>query len=116
MESGVREAYSADFTRTARAKGLSEWGVTRHALRAGLLPVVTVIALNTGFLLGGTVVTENLFVRPGLGRLLLESTLRQDYPVVQGIVVLAAVVYTLLNTTADLFYRLLDPRLRGASA
>lgn len=108
----VRDVMGFDFVRTARAKGLSEHRVLlRHILRASLLPAVTVIALQAGFLLGGVVITESLFVRPGIGRVLLNATLRQDYPVVQGIVVLSAVVYTVLNTAADLLYRLIDPRV-----
>ncbi len=109
---GVQETLALDFVRTARAKGLPEGRVLiRHVLRAGLLPAVTVIALQAGFLLGGVVITESLFIRPGIGRVLLNATLRQDYPVVQGIVVLSAVVYILLNTAADFSYRLLDPRV-----
>ncbi len=112
VRSGVQETLTLDFVRTARAKGLPERGVLiRHVLRAGLLPAVTVIALQAGFLLGGVVITESLFIRPGIGRVLLNATLRQDYPVVQGIVVLSAVVYIVLNTAADFSYRLLDPRV-----
>lgn len=111
VRADVRDTLSLDFVRTARAKGLSETRViVHHVLRAGLLPVITVIALQAGFLLGGVVITESLFVRPGIGRVLLNATLRQDYPVVQGIVVLGALVYTLLNSAADLCYHLLDPR------
>ncbi len=112
VRANVRETLAFDFVRTARAKGLSEARViARHVLRASLLPAVTVIALQAGFLLGGVVITESLFIRPGIGRVLLNATLKQDYPVVQGIVVLGAVVYTLLNATADVAYRLLDPRV-----
>ena len=112
VRAGVQETLALDFVRTARAKGLPERRILiRHVLRAGLLPAVTVIALQAGFLLGGVVITESLFIRPGIGRVLLNATLRQDYPVVQGIVVLSAVVYILLNTAADFSYRLLDPRV-----
>jgi ABC-type dipeptide/oligopeptide/nickel transport system permease component len=108
----LREVRSAEFVRAAHAKGLPARSIAlRHILRVGLIPVVTVIALQAGFLLGGTVITESLFVRPGIGRLLLEATLQQDYPVVQGIVILAALGYALINTSADLLYRLLDPRV-----
>ncbi len=108
----VADTLSLDFVRTARAKGLRESSVILlHVLRAALLPAVTVIALQAGFLLGGVVITESLFVRPGIGRLLLNATLRQDYPVVQGIVILSAFVYTLLNAAADFTYHLLDPRV-----
>lgn len=112
IQTSIKGVSSADFVRTAYAKGLPQHLVVRrHILRAALLPTITVIMIQMGFLLGGAVITESLFVRPGIGRLLLDRTLKQDYPVVQGIVVLAAVVYTLLNNLADLLYRLIDPRL-----
>ncbi len=115
--SGIRETLAADFIRTARAKGLPERLVLRrHVLRAALLPVVTVIALQTGFLMGGAVITESLFVRPGLGRLLLDSALQQDYPVVQGITLLLAAIYALLNGLADAAYTWLDPRAAHPAA
>jgi peptide/nickel transport system permease protein len=112
VRASVSETLGQDFVRTARAKGLSEMQVSlNHVIRAGLLPVITAIALQAGFLLGGVVITESLFVRPGIGRILLNATLRQDYPVVQGIVVFGAIVYILVNFAADLLYRLLDPRV-----
>ncbi len=112
VRTNINEVSSADFVRTAYAKGLPQHLIIRHhILRAALLPTITIIMIQLGYLLGGTVITESLFVRPGIGRLLLDRTLRQDYPVVQGIVVLAAVIYTLLNNLADLLYRLVDPRL-----
>jgi ABC-type dipeptide/oligopeptide/nickel transport system permease component len=112
VRANVRDTFAQDFVRTARAKGLPEIIVIgRHVLRAALLPAVTVIALQAGFLLGGVVITESLFTRPGIGRVLLNAVLRQDYPVVQGIVLLSAAVYTLLNAAADLCYRLIDPRV-----
>ncbi|RMG69714.1 MAG: ABC transporter permease [Chloroflexi bacterium] len=108
----IRQVKQATFVWVARSKGLPEyWVQSKHILRVALIPLVTVAALQTGFLLGGTVITEQIFVRPGIGRLLLDSTINQDYPVVQGIVVLSAVFYVLLNTVADLLHRLLDPRL-----
>lgn len=112
VRAGVRETLALDFVRTARAKGLRESRViVRHVLRASLLPAVTVIALQAGFLLGGVVITESLFVRPGIGRVLLNATLRQDYPVVQGIVLFGAAVYVVINAAADALYHLLDPRV-----
>lgn len=109
---GIRTLYGADFVRTARAKGVSEIAIIAwHILPAAVPPLIAVIALQAGFLLGGTVITESMFVRPGIGRLLLDSTLRQDYPVVQGIVLLAALSYTLLNAAADFAQGLADPRL-----
>jgi peptide/nickel transport system permease protein len=114
LQRQVSEILHADFVQTARAKGLRERAVIgRHILRLALLPVVSVIALQAGYLLTGTVITESLFARPGIGRLLVERTLAQDYPVVQGIVVLAAVIYTVVNRLADGVQRLLDPRLRS---
>jgi peptide/nickel transport system permease protein len=112
VKANIHEVASADFVRTARAKGLPEYHIIRqHILRVGLLPTISVITLQLGFLLGGTVITESLFVRPGIGSLLWEGTRQQDYPVVQGVVVLAAVVYTVLNALADLLYRYADPRI-----
>lgn len=113
VRAGVRDTLQQDFVRTARAKGLRELQVLlRHVLRASLLPVFTVIALQAGFLLGGVVITESLFVRPGIGRVLLNAVLRQDYPLVQGIVVLGAMIYILVNTLADVLYRIFDPRVQ----
>ena len=112
VQASVRDTMSAEFVQVARAKGLPERAVVwRHVLRASLLPVVTVIALQAGFLLSGTVITESLFVRPGIGRVLLDAILRQDYPVVQGVAIFTAFVYTAANTLADGLYRLLDPRV-----
>lgn len=111
-QSNLQDLRTAPYVQVARGKGLRERTVIwRYMLRVGLLPIVTVIALQLGFLMSGTVITESLFVRPGIGRLLLNSTIRQDYPVVQGIVLCAAIAYTMLNTFADLLYWLLDPRL-----
>lgn len=117
VEAGVRAVSQESFLLLARAKGLRRWQVlTRHALRVGLLPTLDLIALQFGFLLGGTVVTEIVFARQGLGRLLLFAVLDQDLPVVQGIVVLAAAVYGVLNLAADIAKAWLDPRLRDEVA
>jgi ABC-type dipeptide/oligopeptide/nickel transport system permease component len=116
VEASIRETLKADFARTARAKGLRERGVViRHVLRASLLPALTAIATQAGFLLGGVVITETMFNRPGIGRVLLDATLRQNYPVVQGVVVWSAVVYALVNGLADVLYQLFDPRVRSYS-
>jgi ABC-type dipeptide/oligopeptide/nickel transport system permease component len=110
--SSIAQYRDADFIRTARSKGLRERRViTRHMLRASLPPVVTLVALQTGFLLGGTVITEMLFVRRGIGQVLLTAVNDRDFPVVQGMVVLSAVIYSLANAIADLLAALLDPRL-----
>lgn len=113
VEAGVGEALRQPFMRLARAKGLTRVQATiSHALRVGLLPTLDIVALQFGFLLGGAVVTEAVFARQGLGRLLLFAVLDKDLPVVQGIVVLAAAVYTVLNAFSDIAKAALDPRIR----
>lgn len=112
MQSSAREVLHAGFVRTARAKGLPETRVMgRHVFRAALPPVVGIIALQTGFLFSGTVITETLFVRPGIGRLLLDAVIQQDYPIVLGCVILSAVVYVVINLLSELALRLIDPRV-----
>ncbi len=111
----LRATLEADFIRTAFAKGLrARYIFLVHALREGFPPILSMIALQTGFLLGGTVITEMLFVRQGVGQLLHHAVLDQDYPVVLGVVVLAAVVYSLTSAAADVLHSLLDPRIRPA--
>lgn len=113
VDTGVSEALSQPFIRAARAKGLSPaQALHRHAVRVGLLPTLDIIALQFGFLLGGAVVTETIFARQGLGRVMLTAVLNKDLPVVQGIVILAALSYSLLNLLADLSHAWLDPRIR----
>jgi ABC-type dipeptide/oligopeptide/nickel transport system permease component len=107
----LREAAEQDFVRTARAKGLPDLDVLDHILRVGLLPVVVVVALQFGFLLGGTVITEMIFVRRGLGQVMLTAISERDYPVIQGLVALSALVYSLINALADVLYRRIDPRV-----
>lgn len=108
----VNATLNADFILTARMKGLTERLIMwRHVLRVSLLPAVNVVALQAGFLLSGVVITETLFLRPGVGRVLLDAVLRQDYPVVQGIALWIALVYLGVNTAADLIARQLDPRV-----
>lgn len=102
-----------DFIRTARAKGLAERKViSRHALRNALLPVVTLVGLQLGLLLSGAVLTETIFALPGLGRLAITSVLARDYPMVQGVVIIAAVIFVAANLFVDLLYAYLDPRIR----
>lgn len=116
VQTAVHETLHADFVRFARGKGLRERIILRrHVLRVGLLPLITVVALQAGFLLSGTVITESIFARPGIGRIALNATLQRDYPVVQGVVALAAAVYAGLNLLADVLYRLADPRLIDVS-
>jgi ABC-type dipeptide/oligopeptide/nickel transport system permease component len=107
----LREVAEQDFVRTARAKGLPDLDVLDHILRVGLLPVVAVVALQFGFLLGGTVITEMIFVRRGLGQVMLTAISERDYPVIQGLVALSALVYSLINALADVLYRRIDPRV-----
>jgi peptide/nickel transport system permease protein len=107
------EVLSADYVRTARAKGLAQRAVVlRHALRNGLIPVVTILGLQMGALMGGAVVTEQIFVLPGFGRLIVEAVFTRDYPVVQGVVLLTASSYVLINLMVDVSYTVLNPRIR----
>jgi peptide/nickel transport system permease protein len=107
------EVLSADYVRTARAKGLAQRVVVvRHALRNGLIPVVTILGLQMGALMGGAVVTEQIFVLPGFGRLIVEAVFTRDYPVVQGVVLLTASSYVLINLLVDVSYTVLNPRIR----
>lgn len=107
------EVLSEDFVRTARAKGLPEGVVVlRHALKAALLPVVTVVGLQFGSLLAGTVITETVFGWDGVGRLLVESIEKRDYPVTQACVLVIALTYVLVNLATDLAYSRLDPHVR----
>ncbi|NLG08565.1 MAG: ABC transporter permease [Deinococcales bacterium] len=107
------ETLRADYVRTARAKGVPDHGVTlRHALRNALLPVVTVVGLEFGGLLGGAVLTETVFAWPGVGRLLVDAITSRDLPLVQGAVLFIAVVFILVNLLVDLSYALLNPRVR----
>ena len=107
------EALQQDYVRTARAKGLSQGVVTWvHAFRNALVPVVTVIGITTAILIGGAVVTEIVFNIPGLGRLIVSAIMRRDYPVVQGVVLVTAAAYVLINLTVDLLYAFIDPRIR----
>lgn len=107
------EVLNDDFIRTARAKGLSERTVIfRHALRAALLPIVTIVGLQMGSLLAGTVITETIFSWDGIGRLLVESIEKRDYPVTQACVLAVALSYVVINLLTDVVYRLVDPRMR----
>ncbi len=109
----VLETLNEDYIRTARAKGLSERLVIwRHALRNSLLPVITLLGLQLGVLLGGAVITEVVFSWPGLGSLTIEAIQRRDYPVVQACVLLISLAYVVVNTFTDLVYGWLDPRVR----
>ena len=107
------EVLSADYIRTAYSKGLRQRAVVlRHAIRNGLIPVVTILGLQMGALMSGAVVTEQIFVVPGFGRLIVEAVFTRDYPLVQGVVLITASAYVLINLLVDLSYSLLNPRIR----
>ncbi|HXW27143.1 MAG TPA: ABC transporter permease [Xanthobacteraceae bacterium] len=107
------EVLAQDYIRTARAKGIGQSGILFvHALKNASVPIVTVIGIGIALLIGGAVVTESVFVIPGLGRLTIDAILRRDYPVIQGVVVLFSFVYVLVNLMIDLAYTVLDPRIR----
>ena len=107
------EVMSANYIRTAYSKGLAEPRVVlRHALRNGLIPIVTILGLQMGALMGGAVVTEQIFVVPGFGRLIVEAVFTRDYPLVQGVVMITASSYVLINLLVDVSYSVLNPRIR----
>ncbi len=107
------EVLAQDYIRTARAKGIGQPGILFiHALKNASVPIVTVIGIGIALLIGGAVVTESVFVIPGLGRLTIDAILRRDYPVIQGVVVLFSFLYVLVNLMVDLVYTVLDPRIR----
>ena len=111
--SAMLDVLGADYIRTAHAKGLSAASVVhRHALRNGLIVVVTILGVQVGYLLGGAVIVEEVFAVPGVGRLLLHAITQRDYALVQGAVLVVAVLFVTVNTVVDLAYGLLDPRIR----
>jgi peptide/nickel transport system permease protein len=111
--SSMLDVLGREYVRTARAKGLRAGRVNfHHALRNALIPVVTVAGVQLGYIIGGIVVVEDVFTLPGVGRLLLDAIFQRDYPVVQGVILLLAAAFMLLNLTVDLLYAVLDPRLR----
>jgi len=114
--SAMLETLSADYVRTARAKSIAEsLVVLKHALRNALIPVVTLGAIEFGRLLSGAVLTEQIFAIPGFGKLLVDSVFNRDYAVVQGVVLVSAALYVLLNLAADVLYFLVNPRLRSSA-
>ena len=109
----LREAMAQDYVRTARAKGISERRIVlRHGLRAALTPVVTLAALDLGFLLGGTILVETVFNIPGVGRYAVDSIQNGDLPAIQGVVLFGAILIVLAILAADVLYAILDPRVR----
>lgn len=113
VRSSVIEELGQDYVKTARAKGLVERIVIyKHVLKNGLIPVVTIVGLQFGVLLGGAIITEQIFNWPGLGTLTIEAIRARDYPLVQGCILAIALTYVFVNTATDLVYRLLDPRIK----
>ncbi len=113
LRSALLEALAEDYVRTARAKGLRPRRIVlRHALRNAALPVITVLGLQLGALLGGAVITEVVFSWPGIGQLTVEAIQRRDYPVLQACVLVISLAYVVVNTLTDLLYAWLDPRIR----
>ncbi len=111
--SGMLEVLGSDYIRTARAKGLSERKVVvKHALRNALIPIITILGLQTGLLLGGAVLTEHIFAWPGVGRLAFDAISNRDMPVVNGCILLFAVVFVVVNTIVDVLYAAANPRIR----
>jgi peptide/nickel transport system permease protein len=107
------ETLAQDYTTTARSKGLKENAVIiKHALKNALIPIVTVVGLQFGLLLGGAVLTETVFAWPGIGRLIVDSILGRDYPMIQGTILIFGLLYILVNLGVDLAYAVIDPRIR----
>ena len=112
--SAMLQALNSDYVRTARAKGLLERSVIlKHAMRNALIPVITIGALDLGTLLSGAVLTEQIFTIPGFGKLIIDAVFNRDYAVVQGVVLITATTYIMLNLLADVLYVLVNPRLRA---
>ena len=117
VRSSLLEVLGNGYIGTARAKGLSEWGVTlKHALGNALIPVTTIIGVQLGNLLAGTIIVETVFSRRGMGRLAVTAVLDKDYPLIQGVVLVSALGYVLTNLLVDLSYSALDPRIRHREA
>jgi ABC-type dipeptide/oligopeptide/nickel transport system permease component len=115
VRTSVIEELSSDYVRTARAKGLSESAVLfRHAFRNALIPILTILGLQFGTLLAGTIVTETIFSWPGIGRLSVQAIEARDYPLLQGCILLIAVSYVVVNLVTDIVYAFVDPRVRLA--
>jgi peptide/nickel transport system permease protein/oligopeptide transport system permease protein len=107
------EALSQDYTTTARSKGLEERVViVKHALKNALIPIITAVGLQFGLLLGGAVLTETVFAWPGIGRLIVDSILARDYPVIQGTILIFALLFIMVNLFVDMIYAFIDPRIR----
>jgi peptide/nickel transport system permease protein len=117
VRSSLLDVLRNNYISTARAKGLSEWGVTlKHALGNALIPVTTIIGVQLGNLLAGTIIVETVFSRRGMGRLAVTAVLDKDYPLIQGVALVSALGYVLVNLLVDLSYSVLDPRIRHREA
>ena len=113
LRSSMLEVMQADYIRTARGKGLAEYAViTRHALRNAAVPTLTVVALQVGALLGGAVITEEVFAYPGMGRLAIQAIANRDFAIVQAFVLFMALVIVSINLAVDVAYVMIDPRLK----
>jgi len=111
--SSMLDVLGQDYIRTARAKGMPSWVVIfRHALRNALIPIVTVVGILTGVLLGGAVVVEQVFSLPGVGRLIIGAIQRRDFPIIQGGLLITAATFVFVNIAVDILYGWLDPRVR----
>ncbi|MCY3865725.1 MAG: ABC transporter permease [Chloroflexi bacterium] len=116
VRASMLDVLSKDYIRTARAKGQRErWVVLRHALRNSLMAPMTIIGMQVGYLMGGAIIVEVIFFFPGMGRLLLEAGIDQDYSVVQGVALVSAVAFILVNVLIDFLYMLIDPRIRDSA-
>lgn len=113
VRGAMLEVLNSDYIRTARAKGLDEfWVIMRHALRNALIPIITVAGFEIGGLLGGAVITENIFGLSGMGALTITAIFNRDYPVIQGTVLVVALTYLFVNIVVDVLYAYVDPRIR----
>jgi ABC-type dipeptide/oligopeptide/nickel transport system permease component len=113
VRSSMLEVLGQDYVTAARGKGVSAFRViTHHAFRNAIIPVLTVISLQVGWLIGGAVIVESVFSRPGIGRLLVEAITNKDFPVVQGVILFITLAYLIINLVTDLLYGVLDPRVR----
>ncbi|WP_070000759.1 ABC transporter permease [Cellulosilyticum sp. I15G10I2] len=111
--STMLETLSKDYIRTARAKGIAEHKVIKkHALSNALIPIVTVIGIQLGYLMGGAVLTETVFAWPGIGKFTVEAIMKSDFPIVQGVVLLIAFIFVMMNLVVDIIYAFLDPRIK----
>ena len=113
MRSSILEQLGLDYVPTARSKGLAERTVLyRHILRNALIPVVTALGLQAGFMFAGSVIVESIFIWPGISSLVLESVVDRDYPVIQGVILVVSIIFILLNLMTDLTYGLIDPKIK----